>query len=114
MILYTNFEYLEIKFPDKPKSNIAQKNVSIDLGQSMDLRVTQRPKSITEKMEVKREKSLSFRLPTAAGNTSATLVEDPDEEVEEQQTVSYFLYLLYHGLYHYHSFKGIYPSGYQV
>ena len=74
-------------FTDTSTRKIAQKNVSIDLSTNLDLRVTSRPKPMMELPAPKREKSLSFRLPTA-GTASATLIEEPAEEEKQQAQVS--------------------------
>ena len=61
--------------------------MSIDLSQNLDLRVTSRPKPMMDLQAQKREKSLSFRLPTA-GTASATLIEEPAEEEKQQAQAS--------------------------
>ena len=66
---------------------VSQKNVGIDLSANMDMRIASRHKSIMEVPSQKREKSLSFRLPTA-GTASATLIEEPAEEEKQEAQVS--------------------------
>ncbi|KAK7506679.1 hypothetical protein BaRGS_00002154 [Batillaria attramentaria] len=59
--------------------------VSIDLTANMDMRIASQPQPRAEVAAPKREKSMSFRLPTA-GTASATLIEEPDEESSPPQT----------------------------
>ncbi|XP_076456330.1 uncharacterized protein LOC143290640 [Babylonia areolata] len=70
----------------KSTRKLAQKNVSIDLSANMDMRIASRPKPVMEVPAPKKEKSLSFRLPTA-GSASATLMEDSAAEEKEQAEV---------------------------